>query len=167
MTLSTNYSVILFARTLFTHGPLWEERGSTDGLFLLLLLLLLLSSSSSLSHFQLFVSLMYRKCQFSNWFDFPGNSSDSYLFLLLLLLFPGAFLSRELSTPVWKTVHRLQAVQWLLFLFSTIQPWGGYKTGLQIKASPGLDIKLAHYYCLRKTDIFWNLKKLDLTLSWP
>ena len=106
------------------------------------------SSSPSSSRFQIFVSLRYWKCQFSKWFDFPGNSSDSYLFLLLLLLFPGAFLSGELSTPVWRTVHRLQAVQWLLFL----QPWGGYKTGSQIKASPGLNIKLAHYYCLRKTD---------------
>ena len=63
------------------------------------------------SHHQIFVSLRYRKHQFSNWFDFPGNSSDSYLFLLLLLLFPGAYFSGELSTPVWRTVHRLQAVQ--------------------------------------------------------
>ena len=94
------------------------------------------------SDFDLRVCLRYRKHQFSNWFDFPGNSSNSYLFLLLLLLFPGAFLSGELSTPVWRTVHWLQAVQ----------PWDGYKTGSQIKASPGLDIKLAHYYCLRKTD---------------
>ena len=69
------------------------------------------SSSSPSSHFQLFVSLRYRKRQFSNWFDFPGNSGDSYHFLLLLLLFPGAFLSGELSTLVWRTVHRPQAVQ--------------------------------------------------------
>ena len=53
------------------------------------------------SHHQMFVSLRYRKCQFSNWFDFPGNSSDSYLFMLLL--FPGVWrncplLSGELST---------------------------------------------------------------------
>ena len=63
------------------------------------------------SHHQIFVSLRYRKRQISNWFDFPGNSSDSYLFLLLLLLFPGVFLSGELSTPVQRTVHRLQTVQ--------------------------------------------------------
>ena len=63
------------------------------------------------SHHQIFVFLRYRKHQFSYWFDFPGNSSDSYLFLLLLLLFPGVFLSGELSTPVRRTVHRLQAVQ--------------------------------------------------------
>ena len=49
-------------------------------------------SPPSPSHHQIVVSLRYRKCQFSNWFDFPGNSSDSYLFLLLLLLFPGVFL---------------------------------------------------------------------------
>ena len=35
------------------------------------------SSSPSPSHFQLFVSLRYRKLRFSNWFDFPGNSSSS------------------------------------------------------------------------------------------
>ena len=87
------------------------------------------SSSSSSPHHQLFVSIRYRKHQFSNWFDFPGNSSDSYVFLLLLLLFPGVFLSWELSTPVRRTVHRLQAVQWLLLLFSIIQPWAGYITG--------------------------------------
>ena len=40
------------------------------------------SPSSPSSHHQIFVSLRYRKCQFSN----------SYLFLLLLLLFPGVFL---------------------------------------------------------------------------
>ena len=76
---------------LFTHGPQRWNHGSTDGLFLLLLLL--------------------HTTKFSNWFDFPGNSSDSYLFLLLLLLFPGMFLSGELSTPVQRTVHSLQAVQ--------------------------------------------------------
>ena len=36
-------------------------------------------SSPSPSHHQLFVSLRYRKHQFSNWFDFPGNSSYPYL----------------------------------------------------------------------------------------
>ena len=35
--------------------------------------------SSPSSHHQLFVSIRYRKRQFSNCFDFPGNSSDSYL----------------------------------------------------------------------------------------
>ena len=84
------------------------------------------SPPPSPSHHQIFVSLRYRKCQFSNLFDFPGNSSDSYLFLLLLLLFPGVFLSGELSTSVRRTVHRLQAV---LLIFSTIQPWAGYITG--------------------------------------
>ena len=69
------------------------------------------SSPSSPPPPKLVVSIRYRKRQFSNWFDFPGNSSDSYVFLLLLLLFPGVFLSGELSTPVWRTVHRLQAVQ--------------------------------------------------------
>ena len=45
----------------------------------------------------------------------------------------------------------------LLLLFSTIQPWGWIynwlRSGSQIKASPGLDIKLAHYYCLRKQTV--------------
>ena len=110
---------------IFTHGPWRWNHGSTDGPFHLLLLLLLL-----LLHTTKFLfSLRYRKCQFSNWFDFPGNSSDSYIFLLLLLLFPEVYLSGELSTPVQRTVHRLQAVQWLLLLFSTIQPWAGYITG--------------------------------------
>ena len=50
------------------------------------------SSPPSPSHFQLCVSLRYSKLQISNWFDFPDTSSDSYIFLRLLLLFPGAFL---------------------------------------------------------------------------
>ena len=110
-------------KRIFTHGPRRWNHGSTDGLFLLLLLLLLPSPSSpsspspsSPSHHQICVSLRYRKHQFSNWFDFPGNSSDSYLFLLLLLLFPGVFLSGELSTPVWRTVHRLQAFQCTIYI---------------------------------------------------
>ena len=85
------------------------------------------SSSPSSSHFQIFVSLRYRKCQFSNWFDFPGNSSDSYLFLLLLLerFCPEncPFLSGELSTDFRQSSDSY---------FSSVQ------------SSPGVDIKLAH-----------------------
>ena len=109
---------------IFTHGPQRWNHGSSDGLFYPWSPKVEpwvnrwtfssphpSSPPSPPSHHQIFVSLRYRKHQFSNWFDFPGNSSDSYLFLLLLLLFPGVFLSGELSTPVQRTVHRLQAVQ--------------------------------------------------------
>ena len=64
------FIIIQLYSVLFTHSPRRWNHGSTDGLFLLLFLS---------SHHQLFVSLRYRKRQFSNWFDFPGNSSDSYL----------------------------------------------------------------------------------------
>ena len=57
------------------------------------------------------------------------SCSFSFYFLEHFCLENCPLLSGELSTPVWRTVHRLQAVQWLLFLFSTIQPWAGYKTG--------------------------------------
>ena len=65
----------------FPHSPWRWSCGSSDGHFLLLLLILLLL-------------LLHTT-------NFPGNSrqsSDPYLFLLHLLLFPGAFLSGELST---------------------------------------------------------------------
>ena len=74
-------------------------------LLLILLLLLLLLLLFLVLHPPIFLFLLgTEKHQFSNWFDFPGNSSDSYLFLLILLLFPGVFF-------VWRTVHRLQEVQ--------------------------------------------------------
>ena len=38
------------------------------------------------------------------------------------------------------------------------------RSGSQIKASPGLDIKLAHYYCLRKTDSTVNTKQSSRTI---
>ena len=38
------------------------------------------------------------------------------------------------------------------------------RSGSQIKASPGLDIKLAHYYCLRKTDSTVNTSQSSRTI---
>ena len=61
-------------------------------------------------------------------FSSPPSPSPSHL-LHFRQLQAVQFLFGELSTPVRRTVHRLQAVQWLLFLFSKIQPWARYKTG--------------------------------------
>ena len=117
------------------------------------------SSSSPPSHHQIFAPLRYRKCQFSNWFDFPGNSSDSYLFLLLLL-FPGVFLSGELSTSCPENCPQTPGspVTPIALQYNPALGWifNWLISGSQIKASPGLDIKLAHYYCLRKTDSIVN-----------
>ena len=120
------------------------------------------------SHHQLFVSLKYRKHQFSNWFDFPGNSSDSYLFLLLLLLFPEVFF-------VWRTVHSClencpqtqgSPVTPIALQYNPALGWiyNWLRSGSQIKASPGLDKKLAHYYCLRKTDSTVNTSQSSRTI---
>ena len=133
------------------------------------------SSSSPSPHHQLFVSIRYRKHQFSNWFDFPGNSSDSYLFLLLLFLFPGVFLSGELSIPVRRTVHSCpencpqtpgSSVTLIALQNNPALGWiyNSLRSGSQIKASPGLDIKLAHYYCLRKTDSTVNTSQSSRTI---
>ena len=99
------------------------------------------SFSSSFTPPNLF-SPRYRKHQFLNWFDFPGNSSDSYLFLLLLLLFLGVFLS-------WRTVHSCpencpqtpgSPVTPIALQYNPALGWiyNWLRSGSQIKASPGL-----------------------------
>ena len=78
------------------------------------------------------------RCKFSNpssshTSNFPGNSrqsNDSYLFLFLLLIFPVAFLSGELSTDSRQSSDSY---------FSSVQ------------ASPGLNIKLAQICLTNKS----------------
>ena len=129
----------------------WSRRwnhGSTVGLFLLLLLLLLLHTTK----FLFLLGTENTNFQTGSTFQATPVTPISSCFFYFL----ECFLSGELSTPVQRTVHRLQAVQWLLLLFSKNPALGWIynclRSGSQIKASPGLNIKLAHYYCLRKTD---------------
>ena len=79
---------------------------------------------------------------------------------LLSLLAPSPSISW--SVFVWRTVHSCpencphspsSPVTPIALQYKPALGWiyNWLRSGSQIKASPGLDIKLAHYYCLRKT----------------
>ena len=91
---------------IFTHGPWRWNHGSSDRLSPLLLLLLLLLQTTNF----LFL-LGTENTNFQTGLTFqatPVTPMSSCSFSFYFLEF---FLSGELSTPVRRTVHRLQAVQ--------------------------------------------------------
>ena len=85
-----------------------------------------------------FFSLRYRKHQFSNWFDFPGNSFSFYFFEHIcpencpLLSGELSTDSRQSSDSYFSSVQSSPGLDIKLaqiWLTNKSQPWAGYKTG--------------------------------------